>query len=235
MKVSKTWSRRHPRMRAALAGAVVTLAACALSPAAHDGWRIPGAAVAKDASSEAVAPPAIGSKAPDFSLKDTSGKSHRLSDYTRKGKVVVLEWFNPDCPFVRKHHVSFKTMRDLAAELREKNVVWLAINSGAPGKQGAGRDRNVRARTDYSIEYPVLLDEKGKVGRLYGAKTTPHMFVIAADGTLIYKGAIDDSPNAKELGGTVYVRAAVEQHLAGKPVATPETNSYGCSVKYGSD
>jgi peroxiredoxin len=224
MRSSISSSRRSHYRNAVLFGAVAALATWALAPV--------GDAAAKDEPAKPAAAPAIGEKAPDFSLKDTSGKTHRLSDYTKKGKIVVLEWFNPDCPFSKKHHAQFKTMHDQAAALREKNVVWLAINSGAEGKQGAGRERNVKARTEYGIEYPVLLDEKGKVGRAYGAKTTPHMFVIAADGSLIYKGAIDSDRNAGAMGETIYVRAALDEYLAGKPVSTAETPSYGCSVKY---
>jgi peroxiredoxin len=174
----------------------------------------------------------IGKPAPDFTLVDTEGNKHTLSDYAKKGRVVVLEWFNPDCPFTKKHHVSFKTMHDLSASLADKNVAWFAINSGAPGKQGAGLERNVKAKKEYGIDYPLLLDESGDVGRAYGAKTTPHMFVIAADGTLAYKGAIDDNPSPTTMGKALYVRTAVDQVLAKKAVATAETKSYGCSVKY---
>jgi DsbC/DsbD-like thiol-disulfide interchange protein/peroxiredoxin len=181
-------------------------------------------------------PPAaaeIGRPAPDFTLKDTDGREHRLSEYTKAGKIVVLEWFNPDCPFSRKHHVQFSTMTDLASDLKKKNVVWLAVNSGATGKQGAGLDRNKKAKTEYGMDYPILMDDAGTVGRLYGAKTTPHMFVIAPDGKLIYKGAIDNDPSPRAMGSTVYVRTAVEEFAAGKAVDPSETASYGCSVKYG--
>lgn len=187
---------------------------------------------AAEATSKASATLEIGKPAPDFTLTDTGGKKHTLSDYTKQGKVVVLEWFNPDCPFSKKHHVAFHTMRDLSTKLREKKVVWLAINSGAPGKQGAGLERNVKAKKDYGIEYPILLDEAGDVGRAYGAKTTPHMFVISKEGNLVYKGAIDDNTSPTTMGEKVYVRAAVDELLAGKTVTTAETKSYGCSVKY---
>jgi hypothetical protein len=112
-------------------------------------------------------------------------------------------------------------------------VVWLAINSGSPGKQGAGLERNVKAKTEYAISYPVLLDEAGTVGRAYGAKTTPHMFVIAKDGSVAYAGAIDNDPAAGKLGDLNYVTAALDAISAGKPVENPRTKSYGCSVKYG--
>ena len=171
--------------------------------------------------------------APDFTLKDTEGKSHTLSEYTKAGKVVVLEWFNPECPFVKKHHVNNKTMANAYQAAAKNGVVWLAINSGAPGKQGAGLERNVKAKTEYGISYPLLLDEAGTVGRAYGAKTTPHMYVIAKDGSVAYAGAIDNNPAADKLGDTNYVNAALTALAAAKPVAETRTKSYGCSVKYG--
>ena len=175
---------------------------------------------------------APGQPAPDFTLKDLEGAEHRLSALLADDKVVVLEWFNPDCPFVKKHHEKNKTMAMLAARYRDKGVVWLAVNSGAPGKQGHGAERNRKARTDYGIEYPILLDEDGQVGRAYGAKTSPHMFVIAG-GEIAYAGAIDDNPSPGTLGKTSWVEQALEAVLAGKPVETKETKPYGCSVKYG--
>ncbi len=173
-----------------------------------------------------------GQKAPDFTLTDIHGTTHTLSDYTKAGKVVVLEWFNPDCPFVRKHHVRGKTMQTLAREFADEGVVWLAINSGAPGKQGAGLERNLRAEKEYGIEYPILLDESGKVGKLYGATNTPHMFVIGRAGEIVYAGAIDNNPSPLRFGDVNYVRKALEQYLAGETVDTPVTKAYGCTVKY---
>jgi peroxiredoxin len=174
----------------------------------------------------------IGQAAPDFVLNDVTGTEHSLSDYLKAGKTVVLEWFNPDCPFIKKHHQRFDTMVSLYASVKDKGVVWLAVNSGAPGKQGNGLERNVQAQKDYAIPYPVLLDESGKVGLAYGAKTTPHMFVIAPDGKLAYQGAIDDEPALDKLGKTNYVGLALADLAAGKPVATAQTQPYGCSVKY---
>ncbi|MBD3334944.1 MAG: redoxin domain-containing protein [Candidatus Eisenbacteria bacterium] len=176
----------------------------------------------------------LGAPAPDFVLTDLEGRSHRLSDYTGRGKAVVLEWFNPDCPFVRKHHEKTRSMAETAAWAEEHGVVWLAINSGAPGKQGHGQERNERAKKDYDIGYPILLDASGEVGHAYGAKTTPHMYVIAADGTLIYQGAIDDTPNPSELGQMNYVRRALEEHFSNQSVSVEETRPYGCTVKYAS-
>jgi peroxiredoxin len=206
-----------------------------------------GVATAKPSRTEAVAPddlvrgaspaPAaptavVGAPAPDFELRDTDGREHRLSDYVAQGKTVVLEWFNPECPFVRKHHEKYRTMVDAYAKYRSKDVVWLAINSAAPGKQGYGLERNQEAKRKFGMEYPLLLDESGSVGRSYGAKTTPHMFVISK-GNLVYAGAIDDNPSPGTLGATNHVAKALDEVLAGKPVQTAQTKSYGCSVKYG--
>ena len=191
------------------------------------------AAAAKEAATPAAPALAVGAKAPDFTLTDTDGKKHTLSEYTKAGKIVVLEWFNPDCPFIKKHHTKATTMIDLAAEQQKKDVVWLAINSGAAGKQGAGLERNKQAKTEYKMNFPILMDESGSIGRMYGAKTTPHMFVIAKDGTLLYKGAIDSDKSPETVGSTLYVRTAVDQYAAGQKIEPSETQSYGCSVKYG--
>lgn len=176
----------------------------------------------------------VGEAAPDFKLKDTEGKEWNLSQLTKEGKIVVLEWFNPECPFVVKHHKVNKTMADLSKEFKEKGVVWLAVNSGAPGLQGAGLEKNKQAREDFKIEYPVLLDEKGEVGRAYGAKTTPHMFVIDKDGVLRYAGAIDNNKSPTEAGDTNYVKNALLSVINGETVAVQTERPYGCSVKYGS-
>ena len=174
----------------------------------------------------------VGEKAPDFTLTDTEGKEHHLADYLKAGKVVILEWFNPDCPFVKKHHMNSRSMAETYATAQENGAVWLAINSGGPGMQGSGVEHNRKAIKDYEITYPVLLDESGEVGKMYGAKTTPHMFLIDKTGTLLYAGAIDNVPNPNELGDVNYVRAALGACMAGKPLETAETKSYGCSVKY---
>jgi peroxiredoxin len=129
-----------------------------------------------------------GDVAPSFTLKDTNGVEHTLAQYLADGKIVVLEWFNPDCPFIVKHHQLNRTMNETFMTLQHKGMVWLAINSGAPGKQGAGLERNKKAHTDYEMLFPILLDESGTVGRAYGAKTTPHMFVIGKDGKVAYSG-----------------------------------------------
>ncbi len=175
----------------------------------------------------------VGQPAPDFSLEDTDGHTHQLSDYLEQGKTVVLEWFNPDCPFVKRHHERENTMKQLHAKYRQQEVVWLAVNSGASGKQGHGKQRNAEARKQYGIGYPVLLDESGRVGRLYGAKTTPHMYIIKSDGTLVYAGGIDDDPRGSKPQRARYVAKALQAHLDGGEISPAQTEPYGCSVKYG--
>lgn len=172
----------------------------------------------------------VGESAPEFKLTDTAGKNISLADY--KGKVVVLEWFNADCPFIVKHHKNSSTFNDLYTKYTAKGVVFLAVCSSAEGKQGAGVDRNAKAKTEYKMEFPILMDTDGKVGKLYGAKTTPHCFVIGKDGKLLYNGAIDDDKTTDASGKTNYVAKALDETLAGKPVTTAETKPYGCGVKY---
>ena len=177
-----------------------------------------------------------GDKAPEFTLKDTTGKEHKLSEILAKDetKAVVLEWINADCPYVVRHYERDKTMATLHQKYKDKGVVWLAINTGAEGEQGAGRDRNHRAIGEWKIEYPILLDPTGDTARAYGAKTTPHMYVITADGTLAYAGGIDnDSRGNKEDSDRInYVEQALEAVLSGSTVETPAARPYGCSVKY---
>ena len=187
-------------------------------------------ALAQEPKRDAVEP---GKPAPDFTLVDTEGKEHRLSDL--KGKVVVLEWFNPDCPYVVKHHQRHSTMRDTAARFADQGVVWLAINSGAEGMEGAGsgRERNQRAKEEWKIPWPILLDPDGAVGKAYRARSTPTMVVIDREGKVAYMGAIDDDPTTKTPGKTNYVARAIEALLAGEPVPEPtRTKAYGCGVKY---
>ena len=191
------------------------LAAALVSAAAF------GVASAKEAE--------VGKAAPDFSLKDTDGNAQTLKQYA--GKVVVLEWFNADCPFVKYHHGEAQTMDKVYAKYSDK-IVWLAINSSAEGKQGFGLERNQTAKKEYGIDYPVLLDSDGKVGKAYGAKSTPHMFVINAEGKVVYKGAIDDDPTIKGLAQVNYVDQALRELLAGGALTVKETKQYGCSVKY---
>jgi peroxiredoxin len=178
----------------------------------------------------------VGAAAPDFTLPDTKGKTLSLADY--KGKYVVLEWYNPDCPFVRKHYNS-KNMQQLQKEAAAKRVVWLAINSSAPGEQGnypAGKFNQIASQQGAAWT-ALLMDPDGKVGKLYGAKTTPHMYVIDPQGNLVYNGAIDNkrSTNVADVKtSTNYVKVALEESMAGKPINPATTQPYGCSVKYAS-
>jgi peroxiredoxin len=175
----------------------------------------------------------LGKPAPAFELKDVNGKAVKLADY--RGKTVVLEWFNPGCPFVKYTHGE-GPLADPAKRpgAGRADVVWLAINSGAPGKQGHGAALNKQAGADWKMSYPLLLDETGTVGRLYGAKTTPHMYVIDAKGTLVYRGALDNAPLGRSKDGQTvnHVQSALDDLAAGRKVRTAETQSYGCSVKY---
>lgn len=175
----------------------------------------------------------VGKAAPDFSLTDVDGKTVKLSDY--RGKTVVLEWFNPQCPFVKYAHGE-GPLKDASKKpgAGDAGVVWLAVNSSAAGKQGNGVELNKTARKDWKMDYPVLIDESGKVGQMYGAKTTPHMYVVDTKGKLVYRGALDNAPLGRAKGASVnYVQAALDDLAAGRPVAIVETKSYGCSVKYG--
>ena len=187
---------------------------------------VPAAEAAKPAAAE------LGAPAPAFTLPSVQGAQVSLSDYA--GKTVVLEWFNPDCPFVKFAHGADGPLRSLPKRWTDQGVVWLAINSGAPGKQGAGLERNKAALAEYSIDYPVLLDEPGAVGRAYAAKTTPHIFIVSPSGALVYRGGLDNAPMGKAPaeGAVDHTSAALDDLLAGRPVATPETKAYGCSVKY---
>lgn len=171
-----------------------------------------------------------GDKAPAFELKDTDGKTVKLEDF--KGKIVVLQWHNPECPFVVKHFDTHKTMVNTYNQFKDQGVVWLAINSGAKGKQGAGLDINKKTKTDWNIPYPVLLDEAGTVGKAYGAKRTPEMFIINKDGVIAYHGAIDNNTDAKTAGDVNYVAKALGQLVKGETITEATTKPYGCSVKY---
>ncbi len=178
--------------------------------------------------------PPVGSGAPDFSLTDAKGKTHSLSQY--KGKYVVLEWFNPECPFVKKHYGS-GNMQKLQEEYTGKGVVWLTIDSNAPGSEGnMTPEQAEKVATKWKThESALLLDPEGKAGRAYGAKNTPNMVVISPEGKIVYQGAIDSkaTPNPADIpGSTNYVKVALDESLAGKPVTTANTKPYGCSVKY---
>jgi AhpC/TSA family len=176
----------------------------------------------------------IGKPAPDFTLSDTEGHPVHLADL--KGKVVVLEWFNPGCPFVRKAHTK-GSLVTTPKRYVDQGVVWLAIDSAGPGKEGYGPASIAQGKQAYGMTYPVLVDEAGDVGHAYGATNTPHMFVVDKAGTLVYAGAIDNSPDAEgesPTGGKLvnYVDATLADLAANRPVASPSTQAYGCSVKY---
>ena len=180
------------------------------------------------------AAPKIGQPAPDFKAVDSHGASHDLGDY--RGKIVVLEWTNHQCPFVRKHYET-SNMQALQKEATEAGVTWLSVISSPPGEQGYVSDAEANALTTKRKASPtaVLLDPQGEVGRLYDARTTPHMYIIDAEGTLVYMGGIDDKPSTQHADvktATNYVRVALDEVRQGKSVSTPVTRPYGCSVKY---
>jgi len=175
-----------------------------------------------------------GATAPNFTLTDIQGQKHSLADY--KGKYVVLEWNNPDCPFVHKHYDS-GNMQKLQSAERAKGVVWLTINSAAGDRQGALPDPELQKYVEDNHASPTayLRDPSGTVGHLYGAKTTPHMFVIDPAGKLIYQGGIDNkpTPDPEDIPtATNYVKAALDESMAGRPVTVATSRPYGCSVKY---
>lgn len=178
--------------------------------------------------------PRIGEPAPEFTVTDTEGKEHTLSDY--KGKIVVLEWFNGECPFVVKQHKEGPLKDQGNKAIKDGEVVWIAIVTGRAGKQGTGTERNAEYRDEWNMAYPIALDETTEVGRLYGATNTPHMFVIDQKGVLQYKGAIDNAPMGRIKGGgdefINYVEDAIEAIKAGETVPVTETQAYGCTVKY---
>jgi peroxiredoxin len=200
---------------------VAPLISCALAAGAGSAWSVA----------------AIGQPAPAFSATDTRGQPVSLSDF--KGRHVVLEWVNPGCPYVRKHYDSGNLPATQKAATAQ-GVVWLAVNSTSP----AHRDHLSPAQLARWMDdkgaaaSATLMDEDGRVGRAYGARTTPHMYLIDPAGTLVYAGAIDSKPTADPADiatATNHVQAALAEALAGKAVSTPATRPYGCSVKYGSD
>ncbi len=177
----------------------------------------------------------VGAMAPEFTATDSHGKSESLDAY--RGKYVVLEWHNQGCPYTKKHYVS-GNMQALQKEWTAKGVVWLTVISSAPGQQGyvTASQENQYLAEMHATPTAVLLDPDGKIGKLYSAKTTPQMVVIDPAGKVIYDGAIDDRPTPDPddvKGAKNYVSDALSAAMAGKPVATPYTRPYGCSVKYG--
>jgi peroxiredoxin len=182
----------------------------------------------------ALAQATVGQPAPAFTATDTSGKAVSLADF--KGKTVVLEWVNPGCPYVRKHYDS-ANMQGTQKSATGKNVVWLAVNSTAQGHGDFKKPADMAAwmQSQKASATATLIDADGKVGKAYGARTTPHMYIVDAKGTLVYAGGIDDKPTASAAdvkGATNHVNAALADIAAGKPVAQATTRPYGCSVKY---
>jgi peroxiredoxin len=170
-----------------------------------------------------------GRRAPEFELNSFEGKNVKLTDY--KDSIVVLEWLNTECPLVQYHYDKASTMIDLAKKYKDKNVVWLAVNSTNQTTPEANREFAKK----HKLPYPILDDRSGKVGRLYGAITTPHMFIVDAPGFVVYDGAIDNAPLGKPTDGgekVNYIDKALSELTSGQPVSTPKTQSYGCSVKY---
>ena len=196
-------------MRKHLSCYVAALLAMAISAAAH----------AADKTAK------VGSAAPEFSLKDQNGNAVKLSDF--KGKIVVLEWTNPECPFVQRHYKE-KTMAKLAETYKDKGVAWLSINSS----EDANPKENLTWSQQNHLAYPVLDDAKGIVAKEYAPKSTPTLYVINKDGKLVYRGGIDNDPDGDTPHRINYVQKALDEVLAGKTVSQPETKSYGCGVHY---
>lgn len=183
---------------------------------------------------QAYAAAKIGEPAPDFRVAGADGNAHALSDY--RGRFVVLEWSNADCPFVRKHYGS-GNMQALQQQATADGVVWLTVISSAPGKQGHVDAAEAQRLTEKRKAAPsaVLLDESGTAGRLYEAKTSPHMFLIDPQGKLVYAGAIDSTPSSDPTdiaSSKNYLKVALDEARAGKPVSEPLTSPYGCNIKY---
>ncbi|MDG4594179.1 MAG: thioredoxin family protein [Candidatus Contendobacter sp.] len=182
----------------------------------------------------AIAAPRVGESAPDFTGVDTQSKTHRLADY--RGKTVVLEWTNHDCPYVRKHYGA-GNMQEQQREAAAQGAIWLSVISSAPGQQGyvSPGEADELTRSRKAAPHAVLLDPEGRIGRAFGAKTTPHLYIIDEAGKLVYMGGIDSITTADPADiskATQYVRVALRERAAGQPVTTPVTRPYGCSVKY---
>ena len=178
----------------------------------------------------------VGQPAPAFSVQDTAGKTVSLADF--KGKTVVLEWVNPGCPFVQKHYQS-ANMQGTQKEATAQGVVWLAVNSTATSASDyrAPADMAKWMASQKAAATATLMDSSGQVGRAYGARTTPHLYIVNPAGTLVYAGAIDDKPSANPAdvaGATNHVKLALAETARGQAVSQPSTRPYGCSIKYAS-
>jgi peroxiredoxin len=223
MRQSKRFTMKS--LFAGVSVAVAAVAAAALTPAAT--------AVQQDGA-KAPQGVAIGQAAPDFTLKDMKGKEHRLSDYTRQGKIVVLYWWSPDCPYVVKHYPreGIATTNKLVEDFKDKDVVFLAINSAHTGHGYGNRARVQERMEEWKVKYPILVDAEGTIGKQYDAKRTPEMYVICKGGMLRYHGALDNDSSARGIGSLNYVRQALDEILAGSEVSVPTTRAYGCTIKY---
>jgi peroxiredoxin len=208
-----------------LALSLVILAGCKRRETAEE----PPTETSKEPSKEPtkLIEPDIDRKAPDFTLNSFDGKTISLSDY--RGKIVVLEWFNYECPFVLRHYGRKTTMINLANKYRDRNVVWLAVNSTSH----ATPEENMDFAEQRRLPYPILDDRSGTVGKAYGARTTPHMYVIDTRGSIAYQGAIDNDERGRKRQAVInYVDKALTELTGGKEVTTTDTMSYGCTVKY---
>lgn len=207
---------------------LAAFAACRGPQVIHRGSR--DLSQAREAAALSLA--VLGEEVPDFELTSIDGTRVRRSDYL--GQVLVIEWFNPHCPFT-KHAHTLGTLRDYPAVAREQGVVWLAVNSASEEKMGGGLELNSQARDDWSLEFPIVLDPTGEVGRRFDATMTPQVFLIDARGVLVYVGPVDNMPFGKVRGGGEglnYLAAAIEDVLADKAVRTPMRQPYGCRIKY---
>lgn len=221
-------------MRYSLLALVFLLAACQSEDPSVVTYDTPAETVQAIAATPGNIQP--GTLAPGFTLVDTNGAEHSLGDF--RGQTVVLEWLNYDCPYVQKHYRA-GNMQDLQQRYRDDDVVWLSIVSSAPGEQGyfESGDMNARTADEGGLGTAVLMDADGQVGRLYGAKTTPQMFVISSEGVVVYNGAIDDQPSANPAtldGATNYLVGALTALEEGRDADPARTEPYGCSVKYAS-
>lgn len=173
----------------------------------------------------------VGEAAPSFTLTDMQGKEHSLSDY--EGKIVMLTWFSPDCPFVVKHYENgANTFNDLREDFSKEGVVFLFVNSAHEGHMYADEDVVNKRVEKWKIEEPILVDADGKVGKAYQAKRTPEVYIIGKDGKLAYHGAIDNDNSTRTIGKVNYAREALNSLINGETIDEPETKAYGCSVKY---
>lgn len=212
-----------------LALSIVMLAGCKSKEPAEEPQKEPSKEPSKELLKEPTKEiePEIARKAPDFTLNSFDGNTINLSDY--KGKIIVLEWFNFECPFVMRHYGSKPTMINLANKYRDRNVVWLAVNS----TNQTTPEANTEFGKKHKLPYPILDDRSGTVGRAYGAKTTPHMYVIDARGSIAYQGAIDNDERGRKRQGVInYVDKALAELTGDKEVTTTDTMPYGSPVKY---